>query len=345
MNKNSQTARIVEGGDTFFHAFFSFNVPSMRPDLLFGGKTMLWLKFISFQARHFILPPWHMPKHYRPLYIVQQLLVLPFRVVRLFAWSWRVSSGPMVKLDRPEKCCVVLLSYKRAPNMEMLVRSLLKCDFVGKIVVCNNNPEFDLRQMMRFDDPRVHLVQREEPTRQGIRFSLAKAEAVEYKYFISPDDDRFLYPNQIKKLFLGLLEDPSVPHGFEGEDQDREDFRRFHVALTGERRVDHLTGYYLFTREQLFRVLGIFEALGWNDLTKVGNGEDVALSFSGTERPRIHKIGRVLDCETWKLPGVATWATHKDFYKERVELHIKLEEWRSNGFRILDKKPNEAMTG
>ena len=79
--------------------------------------------------------------------------------------------------DSPERCRVVVISYKRPANIPWVVRSFLRCDFVERVVVSNNNPEIDLRSYLGTRDPRVELVEQAVPTRQGIRFTLAAERA------------------------------------------------------------------------------------------------------------------------------------------------------------------------
>ena len=139
--------------------------------------------------------------------------------VDLLKWSARVRYGSRHRLHGRERCAVVILSYKRPENIEMLVRSALQCDCVGRVWVHNNNQDFRLRDWVRVCDPRVSLVEAPKPVLHGVRWALSLADQVHH-FFLSIDDDVFLSPEQISFLFESLVHDPSVPHGCDGEVHD-----------------------------------------------------------------------------------------------------------------------------
>ncbi|HZF12292.1 MAG TPA: hypothetical protein VFE33_26185 [Thermoanaerobaculia bacterium] len=270
-------------------------------------------------------------------------LVLPVHLLRLSWYCLAVTFGPRRPARGPARCTVVLLSYRRPQNIEWLVRGYLRCDFVTRVIVSNNNPDVDLTRHLRLDDPRIELIQQLVRTRQGMRFSLAAERGDENGYLLSPDDDIFLYPGQIETIFRGLVEEPAVPHGIRGEVRRQVEHLPgypFDPTVTGEGTVDHLTGYYAFTAEQARRCVEIYGSLGWNDPNAVGNGEDIVLSFTGTGRPRIHEIGGFLQCTSWETM-VATWRSHGNFFVERLRLHDHLRETVSRSGRPFPGSPIE----
>jgi len=269
-------------------------------------------------------------------YTSRALLALPLLLVHLPRMGWyalSVTFGRRRPAPGPERCAVILLSYRRPENIEWIVRGYLKCDFVSRVMVSNNNPEVDLTRYLRLRDPRLELIQQPVRTRQGMRFSLAAERGEESRFFLSPDDDIFLYPRQIETLFRGLVAEPSVPHGIRGEVRREKGLLPnypFDPTVTGDGAVDHLTGYYAFTAEQARRCVELYGALGWDDPNAVANGEDIVLSFSGAGRPHIHDVGGFLQCTSWETM-VATWRSHGNFFRERLHLHEVLRERVAGG--------------
>src|SRR4051812_46165654 len=76
--------------------------------------------------------------------VLRSTLVLPVHLLRVSGYCLAVTFGPRHRARGPERCTVVLLSYRRPQNIEWLVRGYLKCDFVTRVIVSNNNPDVDL---------------------------------------------------------------------------------------------------------------------------------------------------------------------------------------------------------
>lgn len=257
------------------------------------------------------------------------------------AWQWRARYGPRVAAQGPQRLTVILLSYRRIGNMEPLVRSLLRADFIDRILISNNNPEYRIADWVHLRDERLHFV--DQPVRRpaGIRFELARSEPGEY--FVSIDDDTFLFPEQLRQIFAALLADPSVPHGFQGECYEGEKGLQmllgWNVGLLGHRRVDGLNRLYCFTREHLEELFRLASLLGLQ-VGNMANGEDLLLSFSGKARPLIEDIGPVGECLSGRREGTATWRTHEHFFRERRDLWMRLHELKPlRGQGPLDAEP------
>jgi hypothetical protein len=92
--------------------------------------------------------------------------------------------------------------------------------------------------------------------------------------------------------------------------------------------VDVLIGAFAFTSEHLQRLFDLAAKIGVSDLSRVRNGEDILLSFSGTTRPHIHALKPALFCASEGLPGVALWKTHDHFWDERVRMFEKVRDAR-----------------
>ncbi|MBA4322624.1 MAG: hypothetical protein C0408_07390, partial [Odoribacter sp.] len=57
------------------------------------------------------------------------------------------------KMDNP-KACAIVLSYARPKNIEWIVRALLLCPFIEKVIVSNNNPDLKIEDWVHIDDDR-----------------------------------------------------------------------------------------------------------------------------------------------------------------------------------------------
>lgn len=246
---------------------------------------------------------------------------------RFLRWQYNARFGPRVALEGPQKLTVILLSWKRVRNMQPIVRSLLRADFIDRIIVSNNNPEYRIRDLIQLRDDRLQLIDQPGPRTAGIRFELAKNEPGEY--FLSIDDDTFLSPEQIKKIFSELISHPRCPHGCQGEIYVGPSKPRHPSWKLGLRRfegqVDVINCVYAFTREHLTEMYRLAQQLQL-DVGALANGEDVLLSASGEERPMVHDVGAWAECLSAHRKGVSTWRTRKNFFHERAELLLALRE-------------------
>ncbi|MCY1022985.1 glycosyltransferase family A protein [Pyxidicoccus sp. MSG2] len=267
-------------------------------------------------------------------------LLYPWRthfLLRYLRWQHNARFGARVSLEGPQKLCVILLAWKRLHNMQPIVRSLLRADFVDRIIVSNNNPEYRIADWVTLRDERLRLVDQPRRRAPGLRFELARDEGA--SYFMSIDDDVFLYPEQVKRLFAELLARPQAPHGIQGERfvGDVTVSRTVPMALRQgwqvairdrEEQVDVINTVYTFTAAHVEALYQRAHRLGI-DVAEMSNGEDLLLSASGTERPYIHDVGQVAECLSSTQMGVSTWRTRENFFRERTELFKALQEPRS----------------
>jgi hypothetical protein len=247
------------------------------------------------------------------------------------ALRWAIDNlrGPDLQVaGEARTCAVILLSYKRPANMDLLVRAALRCEFVSQVILSNNNPAVRIADWVGTRDPRLEILEHHMPVKQGVRIQLAADGDADH--LISIDDDLFLSPEQIALLFCHLVADPTRPHGFAGEVRMPPGAPagryRFRVDVTGDREVDHLTQVYAFTRAQARRAAHLAAALGISDLGALGNGEDLLLSASGDARPRVHPAGPIARCWSAGARGIATWRTHRGFFRERERMAERLAE-------------------
>jgi len=227
-----------------------------------------------------------------------------------------------------------VLSYARPYNIHFLVQSLLKCEYIGRVLVSNNNPRYSIRDWIAVDDARLSIIDQPRNTKQGVRIRFAHDLGGEFVALI--DDDRFLYPAQCTRLFESLFAEPEVLHGIEGEvaiDHGHSNtvseypFDCGVVAQGTSRRVDHATGVYFASRKLIQRAIRLLDRLGIDRLDEFGNGEDIVLSRSGLGKPILHDVGPVLQCASSWAVGTATYTTFgARFYSERIALDRRIDQ-------------------
>ena len=227
-------------------------------------------------------------------------------------------------------CIAVLLTHNRPQNIRFLVQGALRNRFVTRVIVSNSNPRVKIRDWVQSTDPRLTLVDETIPTQPGHRLVLSRQAGAEY--VLSIDDDIFLTPRQWKKFFEFLLADEQCPHGIIGQDfrpgTKSSNGSPFHHIAGRDTEVDVLIGAFAFTNEHVKRVFDLAAKIGVSDLSRVRNGEDILLSFSGTMRPHVHSLKPALFCASEGLPGVALWKTHDQFWDERIRMFEKVRDAR-----------------
>ena len=271
-------------------------------------------------------------------YRIQQL----FRKVRYLWWLWRIHYGWDITLNTDASATVILSSYnyKRMQNIEPIIRSVLRCRFIDKIIVTNNNPQIDIHNWVKIEDPRIQLIN--QPFRRpcGYRWILAKEEPG--RYFLAIDDDLFLFPEQLRKLFYQLTQQPEVPHGLSGSiykppeaanlDQPQHShFRQKEMEVDVLHEVyavttDHVKNYFEYSNK-LKAHQGLSSDMFYSsgDSVTLADADDILISQGGMDRPRIHNFGGLLACPTAHEIGVAVWKK-EDFTDKRLKILEAIKE-------------------
>jgi hypothetical protein len=200
-----------------------------------------------------------------------------------------------------------------------LVRSLLKCTFVEKIIVSNHNPAVSIRDFVRVQDRRLTLL--DQSVRHGPGYCWVLAAREDAEYFMRIDDDVLLFPRQVALLFRWLVEQPSAPHGLSGRIGSR-------YVQCRETEVDGLFSLYAATRAHVDRYLDHTDRMVRAGLLTVEDvelwSEDIVLSSTGSGKPRIHDVG-------FLLQGLTCWhsrvALHRQpgFREHRLQVENALE--------------------
>ena len=249
---------------------------------------------------------------------------------RLRITTYRLIYGAFLRVgwrkmtERSDKCTIILLNYKRPFNMECQLRLVLICDFVGEVLLSDNNPDCDLAKYVTTRDPRLKIINQPGRRFPSVRFELAKL--AEFQSIIAIDDDVFPTPNQLQILFHNLLSDPSCPHGWGGErfradlsqlnDSGEEPIRN--VVMNKDMEVDALIWAFAFTKTINERYFQLLEKIGETN-ESVTSSEDVVLSFAGDKSSRIHASNRLITCPTSDDEDIATYQ-QTGFLQRRAQL-------------------------
>jgi hypothetical protein len=234
-------------------------------------------------------------------------------------WPWVLRSRRTaeVSIETPHRLTVLIPTYSpaRMRDLDPLIRSVLRCKFVEKIIVSNNNPEVQVRNYVQVRNPRLVLL--DQSVRRGPGFLWTLASEQNAEYFLSIDDDLLLYPGQLAVIFRHLLDHPVVPHGLAGL------FRSKYVQRR-EQEVDNLYLLYAATRDHVNRYLEnardiVNAGLASNEDIELW-ASDLVLSASGSSRPLIHDAGFLLQGRTCYDPAVAL---HKQGLFETRRQHVQ----------------------
>jgi len=247
-------------------------------------------------------------------------------------WIFNIFIGKKQSITSDKKVTVILQSYKRCETINELACSILKCSFVEKLIISNNNPEIIMEDWINRSDPRMILINNSERRGAGYRWILAEKENAEY--FIAIDDDLFISPKQIKALFLNLIQDPDIPHGLFGSifpkrisDLNEDDVNKYRQYLSSvNSEVDAIHRIYAVTKAHADTFIDYIKqmqsdafgekALGIEDVENVA--DDMVISCTSKYKPRIHYMGYILSSPNCATKGVALFSTEKDFTKRRL---------------------------
>jgi len=222
---------------------------------------------------------------------------------------------------RGAKLTVILLSYGRPRNIQRIAERVLRCSFVDRLVISNNNPAIRLNDFLHLDSPRLEVINQATACRPLKRFELARDLPGEH--FLALDDDVFLLPKQLEAAFRGLLAEPATPRGVIGQVMGAigpDGQLRYDLAARRTAPVDVLNRVYFFTAAHRDRFFELLDTLYAIDPTRrpLAFGDDVVLSFSGANispsaavagatRPMVQDVGHVLYCPSGDDPAVARW--------------------------------------
>lgn len=214
---------------------------------------------------------------------------------------------------------MVLPSYARPRNIDLILSAVVACEFVSEIIVSNNDPAVPLDRLIHVRDPRIRLVQQPRRTPASVRFDLARTAAE--PWVLAIDDDVFPSAPQIRALFDRLVAAPQAVHGYGGEVWGDPPAAATYRAVRHPRGavpVDTLMWAFAYTRDHVETYFDMLSRLGI-DNAELKSSEDVPLSFAGRGPAMIHGVGSLRRCPSESEPGIATWK-RAGFFEHRLEL-------------------------
>jgi glycosyltransferase involved in cell wall biosynthesis len=214
---------------------------------------------------------------------------------------------------------VILPSYGRPRNIDLILSAVVACDFVSEIIVTNNNPEVSLEQFFHVHDPRIRIIHQPRRTPVSVRFDLSRTAAE--PWILAIDDDVFPSARQIRMLFQRLLAAPHAVHGYGGEVWGDPPAKATYRAVRWPRgtfAVDTLMWAFAYTRDHVKTYFDMLDQLGIEN-ADLKSSEDVPLSYAGRGPALIHGVGPMCRCPSDSEPDVATWM-RPGFFEHRLDL-------------------------
>lgn len=210
----------------------------------------------------------------------------------------------------------ILASFhrERLRNLRPLLRSILKCQFIPRIILTNHNPEFTVNDLIGINDNRLVILNQSVKHGPGYCWELAHTESSDFYLLI--DDDFLVTSKQIKLLLQYLSDEPEIPHGITGHIK-----KNYYENVNME--VDRLSQIYAVTRTHLGQYFQLLEKIKAIDPAAFNAIEpyahEIVMSRTGERKPKIHHVGHLSRCHTARKPGVAI---HKDnnFNPERKKV-------------------------
>jgi len=228
------------------------------------------------------------------------------RDLKYFLWTLNGFVGLKYGSHFRQKATVLITYYNpvRMKHINHQIRNILRCEFVGQIIVSNHNPNVKIESFIDVQDKRLTVLNQDVHRGCGYRWLVADKYSPEYLIVI--DDDILIFPWQLKKLFSSLVASPDIPHGFAGMIHHKNDFLEYREKEN--KTVDYICEIYAITGEQLKRYYVLRDQMLNNPpLTDVVDfaADFVLISHTGHHKPKIHDGGRLFRCPTYNKKGIA----------------------------------------
>ncbi len=254
-------------------------------------------------------------------------------IIWTLVYYWRLGKQliyPVFPIKSEPKVSAIIPVYspERLRNVKRQIELLKKCDFIERIVISNHNPDIKLKQVLEDSDDRIVVV--DQNTRRGCGYQWLVLKTFQPDLIFSIDDDMLLFPFQLVKVLEELESNPGVPHGVAGW-SGRVYLKNQEVC------VNRLTQFYAITIEHLGNYFELVDAIasGDGDIKELIEfwGDDLVISRTGSDLPRIHKVGVIIQDRTATKLGVATF-TYDGFLDNRKKVSNLLKEITDiTGFR------------
>lgn len=233
--------------------------------------------------------------------------------------------GSRCRTANAARLSVILPSYARPRNIDLILSAVVACDFVSEIIISNNDPTVSLARLIHVEDPRIRIIHQPRRTPASVRFDLSR-DASE-RWILAIDDDVFPSARQVRAIFERLLASPHAVHGYGGEVWGDPPAKTTYRAVRWPRgtvAVDTLMWAFAYTRDHVETYFAMLDTLGI-DNSGLLSSEDVPLSFAGRGPALIHGVGPVCRCPSDSDPEIATWM-RAGFFGHRLELVARCRE-------------------
>jgi hypothetical protein len=231
---------------------------------------------------------------------------IKYRLKMMF-WVANGYLGKRFGLNSPQKATVLITYYRpvRMEHINHLLRNIFKCNFVGKVIISNHNPDIKIDSLIKVRDNRLTVINQHVRRACGYRWLVADQYSPEY--LIVMDDDILIFPWQLKSLFESLLLEPQMPHGFAGMIFYR--LNGFVYYEREEKEVDYICEVYALTGSQLKKYMElrndfVFRNHSLEDTVDY-YADFIFLNRVGQQKPKIHDGGRLFRCSTYNEVGTA----------------------------------------
>lgn len=248
---------------------------------------------------------------------------------------WELARADLPRTS-PGTATAVILSHRRPFNIDLHVRAALLSRRVQRVVVSNNNPDVDLRDVVDVRHPRVVL--RDD---YGINANRRHLLANEYggSAILAPDDDTFLRPQTMDELVARVEARGRSPLTTQGQLWDGSRWRG-NVLAPPERYVDVANRVYAYTVAQAEMALDLARELELPPGSRAFAEtpvDDVLLSFSG-DAPALLVHAHFLNCATATDAQVSTYR-QGGFTSIREATIQRLRQFR--GWEPSSNRPGE----
>ena len=213
---------------------------------------------------------------------------------------------------------VVLPVFTRPENLALSVSLALRTPGVTEVRVCLNDPAMRAEDLLDENDQRI-VVDLARVRRGPVERYRAAARGTG-SHSVSPDDDLFLHPRQLRGLADRALGEPRCAHGIYGQLFDTGAQRYTQNLCRRDGTVHVLNRAYAFSRDHLVRYLALLDSLDVpTDAARIAIDDDIVLSFAAEGLPQVHDLGPWIDCPSETDPRVSRFG-RRDAARRRCAL-------------------------
>lgn len=209
---------------------------------------------------------------------------------------------------------IILTNYKRPQNMPLIIKWCMESKHTKRIILVDNSEHGLNIQLPNYTPPpQVEIVRNGKNNGAWYRFELSMQ--LDCNNIMCIDDDIFLTPEQIDKLFEKQMSEPNRAHGVWGQTAK---IWYDEVLFTSglyyqDAEFDVLNRVYCFSSDIAKLGLELLETLGYLGWADIGPIDDIIISQASETKSLCHNLGFLINCPTASSSGIAVWRTNKQF--------------------------------